>query len=638
MVINPARRLFFVLLGSVFAGELFLMFALNRWLSSLPSELYSLFDATLLALITAPFLYYFLVKPISDLVLRLQSAKDELKIMAQAFKTGEAIIITDSELNILRINKAFEDITGFKELSLIGKPLSNITSKRHTQTFKDNISPALLINGSWFGESSGLKKSGVEFPIQMTVSLIKDANENLTQYVFIFTDITDRKENEYKVYQLAYFDLVTSLPNRQMLLIDIEKGAAKSEISQEYAALLVLESDSFEFLTESGKFLENDVFLEKIALELSAELPDGCAVYKTRGNEFAVLVAGLGKDSKIAHDNIQKIVKIINVVFSSPFVIANRKHYSSVSIGITVFLGRQFLAQDLLESTNIALHGALHIDGNSMIFYDEEYADDIKEKLALEQQLYDAPGNGELEFYYQLQVDGQQKPVGAEALVRWNHRELGLVSPLTFIPIAEKGQLIEEIGNHLLELAFKELIEWSQYDETRELTLSVNVTAKQFYRPQFALTINDLFEKYPIDPSKLTLELTESISAANLSYISKTMFSLKQDFHIKLSLDDYGTGYSSLGYLQKMPFDEIKIDQRFVKNITSNKNDASLVDSIIALAKIYNFEVVAEGVETVEQFNYLKTIGCQIFQGYLFSKPLPSVQFRSLLNVKEPSK
>lgn len=634
MVLNPSKRLFFILLSSIFAGEFLIMLAFEWWLPSMSLALSSLVDATFLVIITAPLLYYFLVKPVSDLVLNLQRAKDELRILAQAFKSGEAIVITDAKQHILRVNQAFEAITGFEESDIIGKSVSQISSKQHNQKFQDEVSPALLINRVWSGESIGLKKSNLEFPIQVSVSLVVDAHEKLIQYVLIFSDITDRKEAENKVFRLAFFDSVTKLPNRHMLIKDLENGILKSETSKEYGALLVLESDNFDFLTETGKFLEHDVFLEKITLELSTRIPSCHVVYKTRGNEFAVLLADIGKDSKTASKNIKKITEIINSIFSTPLLIAKRKHYASVSIGVTLFLGCQFTAGDILDSANIAFHNALHVEGNSLIFYNEKHAKEIKEKLYLEHQLHGAISNNELELYFQLQVDGQRKPKGAEALARWHHPELGLISPLVFIPIAEKSLLIEKIGDHLLELAFKELIEWGKYDDTRHLTLSVNVTAKQFYRPQFTLKIYELFKKYPINPQKLTLELTESISVANLEYVSKKMFNLKEDLHINLSLDDYGTGYSSLGYLQKMPFNEIKIDQQFVKNIITNKNDASLVESIIALAKIYNFEVVAEGVETEGQFNRLRDIGCQIFQGYLFSQPVTSVEFTRLLRTE----
>ena len=204
-------------------------------------------------------------------------------------------------------------------------------------------------------------------------------------------------------------------------------------------------------------------------------------------------------------------------------------------------------------------------------------------------------------------------------------------TPLEFIPLAEQSFLIIEIGNHLLDIAFQQLLKWGDNDSTKHLTLSVNVTAKQFNKPDFVSTIRELFKKYPIDPTKLTLELTESINVIDLEYVTDKMHHLKDEFHIRLSLDDFGTGYSSLIYLQNMPFDEIKIDQGFIFNIISNKNDASIVQSIIALAKIYNFEVIAEGVETKAQFDYLREIGCDNYQGYLFSKPIPIDHFQNLM-------
>ena len=229
-------------------------------------------------------------------------------------------------------------------------------------------------------------------------------------------------------------------------------------------------------------------------------------------------------------------------------------------------------------------------------------------------------------------MDHDRKPISAEALVRWNHPELGLLSPLEFIPIAEQSLLIVELGNHLLEMAFKQLLEWGQCDSTKHLTLSVNVTAKQYGMPDFISTITALLKKYPIDASKLTLELTESIQVADVGCVTQKMHYLKDNYQIKLSLDDFGTGYSSLVYLKTMPFDEIKIDQSFIVNIATSHKDAGLVKAIVALSKSYHFEVLAEGVETKAQFDYLREIGCHSFQGYLFSKPLPIDAFQALLN------
>ncbi len=281
---------------------------------------------------------------------------------------------------------------------------------------------------------------------------------------------------------------------------------------------------------------------------------------------------------------------------------------------------------------DISLIRATSILGHSALCYDKYYFERSIRKTRIESDLQGGIEQNQLEFYYQIQVDHDRKPISAEALVRWNHPELGLLSPLEFIPIAEQSLLIVELGNHLLEMAFKQLLEWGQCDSTKHLTLSVNVTAKQYGMPDFISTITALLKKYPIDASKLTLELTESIQVADVGCVTQKMHYLKDNYQIKLSLDDFGTGYSSLVYLKTMPFDEIKIDQSFIVNIATSHKDAGLVKAIVALSKSYHFEVLAEGVETKAQFDYLREIGCHSFQGYLFSKPLPIDAFQDLLN------
>jgi diguanylate cyclase (GGDEF)-like protein/PAS domain S-box-containing protein len=631
MLKNPSKRLFVLLTSAIFIGEFIIMIAFERWLPNLSVQLSSLFDATLLILITVPLLQQFLIKPITKLFNQLQQAKDEIRINAQAFETEEGIIITDEHFKIVRVNKAFEKITGFKQHFTLGKSINQFKAKKIDTNIEHDIYLSLLKTGSWSGECNGIKVDGREFPRQMSISEVKNEQDILSGYVYIFSDITARKEHEKKIYQLAYLDPITKLPNREKLFLDIEQSFLVSEQSGEYGALIVLESDNFKVLTNANSYLVGDLFLKKIALRLLKIIPNTYRIYKIHGNEFAILLENIDPDVQTAASNARSIANLIDSSFLSAFSINEYEHRSTVSIGVALFKGHSLSTEDLLKSAEISLHHASFIDGNSTTFFDKTYSEKVAKDARLEHDLHAAIQNKELEFYYQIQVNNDIKPISAEALVRWNHPKLGLISPLEFIPLAEQSFLIIEIGNHLLDIAFQQLLKWGDNDSTKHLTLSVNVTAKQFNKPDFVSTIRELFKKYPIDPTKLTLELTESINVIDLEYVTDKMHHLKDEFHIRLSLDDFGTGYSSLIYLQNMPFDEIKIDQGFIFNIISNKNDASLVQSIIALAKIYNFEVIAEGVETKAQFDYLREIGCDNYQGYLFSKPIPIDHFQNLM-------
>ena len=353
-------------------------------------------------------------------------------------------------------------------------------------------------------------------------------------------------------------------------------------------------------------------------------------LYKLHDNKFAIFIGNSGRELISAEQSIKNIDMIIKYIFSTPFSINGYEHYSSASVGVVLSLGDEYSAEDLITYAQISSNQAARLEGNSLVYYDKTYKAKAQKQIELQNQLHLAVSNQELDFYYQPQVDAKNRLIGAEALVRWNHPVWGIILPDKFIPMAEETLLIENIGNYLLKLGFKRLIEWAKNDHTCHLTLSVNVSAKQFHKPCFLQNIDDLFKKYPINPSKLILELTESISVEDMEYVSLKMKTLKEKYHIKLSLDDFGTGYSSLSHLQSMPFDEIKIDRCFVQDITSNPKNASIVKSIIALAKIYNFEVIAEGVETQEECHFLKNIGCEHFQGYFFSKPVPLEQFNMI--------
>lgn len=632
MVKNPSKRLFILLATSIFVGELIIMVVFERWLPKTSTKWSAFLDATLLLAITAPLLQQFLIKPITKLVSEFQQAKDKLRVTAQAFETDECIVITDAQLNILQVNKSFEKTTGFKESYVINKPLSSIASKQLMSSFKDEIHHHLSMSGSWNNQTTGLKVDDVEFPIQMSISEARNSEGALTEYIFIFSDITEKKKNEDRIYKLAYYDAATDLPNRELLLIDLEKSLNLSEKTKEYGALILLQSDNFRLLTDSHSFLFGDLFLQKISIRLKREIPSYHSIYKIHGREFAILLENIGKDKQTVLKNVKHIESIIEYIFSTPFKLRDYEHHSTVSAGVALFVQNETTPEELITSAEISLHQASGIEGNSVIFFDKSYREEAEKKSLIEQELHQAVEKQELEFYYQLQLDAHQKPIGAEALVRWHHPTLGLMHPSVFIPIAEESLLIETIGTHLLELGFQRLVEWAKNEKTRHLTLSINVSAKQFYRADFETTLAIFFEQYPINASKLYLELTESIGVADLRYISSKMKMLKEKFGIKLSLDDFGTGYSSLSYLQEMPFDELKIDQAFVKKLNGDTGDGGIVESIIALAKIYKFEVIAEGVETQDQFDCLRSLGCQNFQGYLFSKPVPLNEFEALLD------
>ena len=619
MIKNPSKRLFILLTFSIFLGEFMIMMSFKYWLPKVPEEIGAAIDAALLTLIAMPVLQFCLIKPINQLIEKIRKDQAQLRVDAHAFEVHEEIIISDVNFNVIRVNKSFLEMTGFTESNVLGKSVLSMMSNSFKDLFESQIKSKLAKLGNWSGESSALQLNGDEVLVQISITAVKNSSGVVTEYVIILNDITDRLISERRIYELAYIDQVTKFPNLNQLVFDLEK----SFLQDEYLALIVFEPDNVSLLMDAHSYKLGDYFLNEIALRLRQELPQSYAIYKIYGNKFAILLQNIGGELSNASRTVSLVESIIKLVFVTPFSINGFEHYSDVSIGVVIALGHEYNVEDLITSAQTSSHQASRIEGNSSVFYDKSYKEQANKKRELEHQLHLAVANRELDFYYQIQVDADNKVIGAEALVRWHNPAIGLIFPLEFIPLAEETLLIEEIGNYLLELGFKRLIEWAKQDDNRHLTLSINVTAKQFHRPNFLLKIDELFQKYPIDATKLILELTESISVENLEYVSAKMKLLKEKYNIKLSLDDFGTGYSSLGYLQSMPFDEIKIDRCFIHDVTSNHKNASIVESIIALAKIYNFRLIAEGVETKEQLAFLKGMGCENYQGYLFSKPLP---------------
>jgi PAS domain S-box-containing protein/diguanylate cyclase (GGDEF)-like protein len=363
MVKNPSKRLFILLASSIFAGEFLIMVLFKWWQPNTSFATTALLDASLLVFFTAFFLQRYLIKPITKLVAGFQDAKNELRINAQAFETEEGIIIADPQFTIIRVNKAFERITGFKASYAVGKPVVEFNCYPHNQELHQDILKQIAKTGIWSGESAGIRVDGQEFPRQMSISEVRNPNGELTEYVSIFSDITHKKEYEEKLHRLAYFDSVTNLPNRELLLINIEKGFEKSEHTHQYGTLIVLEPDNFRMLTETNSYLMGDLFLAKISARLKDEVPSNCRVYRIHGNEFAILLDDIGSKLNLVKKNVGHITSIIDSIFSSPFTINDYEHHSTVSVGIVIFLGHQFTINHLFKAAEVSLRQASNVEG-----------------------------------------------------------------------------------------------------------------------------------------------------------------------------------------------------------------------------------------------------------------------------------
>ncbi len=405
---------------------------------------------------------------------------------------------------------------------------------------------------------------------------------------------------------------------------------AASNRSGHHGALIFIDLDNFKTLNDTLGHDMGDLLLKQVAERLENGIRGGDTVARLGGDEFVVMLEGLSDQLFETAAQAETIAKKILALFREPFSVDAYECNNTASIGVTLFTGHKQSIEELLKHADIAMYQAKTGGRNTLRFFDPQMQLVINARVKLEKGLRKALSSRQFELYYQIQVDSSNKPLGAEALIRWQHPEHGMIPPADFIPLAEETGLILPIGQWVLEIACAQIQDWQKQANTRKLELSVNVSAKQFFQAGFVEQVMSTIKHYAIDPKLLKLELTESILIENIEDTIETMRLLGRA-GIQFSLDDFGTGYSSLQYLKQLPLDQLKIDRSFIRDFAVDSGDQAIVRTIIAMAKTLNLSVIAEGVETQEQCELLKLNGCRIYQGYLFSKPLPIEQFEALL-------
>lgn len=557
--------------------------------------------------------------------------EDIQSVTAVAFETHEAILITDADANILRVNRAFERITGYSAEEVTGKNPRILNSGQHDQAFFAQLWQTLLNTGLWNGEVMDRHKDGTLYPTQLTITAVKDAKGKTTHYVAFFFDISERKRTEEEIRHLAFFDALTNLPNRRLLMDRLNIALSASSRNKKYGALLFLDLDNFKTINDSQGHEAGDALLIEVANRLQACVREEDTVSRLGGDEFVVLIDGISKNAQEASKNISYVAEKIRTALANPYEVNGVAHHSSPSIGISVFFGNRVSAEELLRRADMAMYQAKDAGRNRVRFFDPQMQQTVEARIVMESDLRHAIAESQFQLYYQIQIDNEHKPTGAEALIRWVHPTRGMVPPGQFIPVAEDSSLILKIGDWVLDTACRQLAAWCQNEKTRDLVLAINVSAQQFKQADFVEQVKIAIEKYNIEPSHLKLELTESIALDDIDFVIAKMLALKHIIGVELSLDDFGTGYSSLSYLKQLPLDQIKIDQSFVRDMTTDLSDAVMVKTIIDMAHNFDLNVIAEGVETHAQLDALKKMGCAAYQGYLFSKPVPLIDFESLL-------
>ena len=570
-----------------------------------------------------------LIVAASAIVLYLRETRRveaDLRVAATAFESQEGMVITDAAHLVLRSNRAFTDITGFAARDVAGRELLLLDPARHNTTFDAAIWQTIEEKGSWQGEIWNRRKNGEPYPESLVVTAVRNAGGDVSHYVCALTDITARKAAEEEIRNLALYDFLTGLPNRRCLMERLQHALAASMRSGLHGALLFIDLDNFKDLNDTLGHNMGDLLLQQAAQRFSACVRESDTVARLGGDEFIVMLEGLDHDPLAAAKHARLVGEKILEQMTLPYVLEQFQHRCTSSIGITLFLGQGEDVEALLEQTDLAMYQSKAAGRNALRFFDPTMQAVVSARTNLDNDLRLALQQRQFQLYYQPQVDGDSCLVGAEALLRWHHPQRGMVAPAEFIPATEESGLILPLGDWVLETACAQLLAWAAQPATASLCLAINVSPRQFRQVDFVDRVLAVLAASGADPRKLKLELTESLLLDDVAQTIAKMETLKAN-GVGISLDDFGTGYSSLTYLKRLPICELKIDRSFVRDILSSPDDAAIVSTILTLARNMGIDAIAEGVESDAQRAFLFSLGCKAFQGYLFGRPVPLVEF-----------
>ena len=582
-----------------------------------------------------PFWFEAMVSPVLDsegvathsvVVLRditeSRRVEQEMRIAATAFESLHGMIVTDARGTILRVNRAFSRMTGYAADEVIGRTPAMFKSGRHDAAFYVQMWKSLADRGAWFGEIWDRRKNGEVYPLLQSISAVRGEDGRVTHYVAAFSDISERKEAEEQIRHLAFYDPLTLLPNRRLLLDRLQQAMALGERTGGRGALLFIDLDQFKTLNDTLGHDVGDLLLIEVARRLQDAIRASDTAARLGGDEFVVMLEELAHDATEAAEQARVVAEKVLAVLNQSYLLAGHELRSTPSIGVTLFAGKQATIDELLRQADLAMYQSKSAGRNALRFFDPQMQAVLTQRVQLEADLRSSLEQGHFRLHYQAQVDGQGRMTGAEALLRWEHPQRGTVLPGDFIPLAEETGFILPLGDWVLEAACRQLAAWAVSPATAGLFMSVNVSARQFQQPTFVEGVLTVLQSTGGNPMRLRLELTESLLLHDAESAIAKMLELKSH-GIGCALDDFGTGYSSLAYLRRLPLDLLKIDRAFVRDILTDPNVAAIARAIVALAHSLGLSVVAEGVEEQGQFEFLLEQGCSGYQGYLFGRPVP---------------
>ncbi|MBA3056936.1 MAG: EAL domain-containing protein [Gammaproteobacteria bacterium] len=558
--------------------------------------------------------------------------EENLRQAATVFdSSAQGLTIAAADGAIMAVNRAFTEITGYEEHEVVGNNPRMLQSGRHDKAFYRAMWDCIAKHGRWQGEVWNRRKNGDVFPEWISITAVYDQQDRVSNYVATFSDITQQKQTEEKIQLLAFTDPLTSLPNRRLLLDRLQHALVTSLRSQRHGALFFIDLDDFKALNDTRGHHVGDLLLKQVAQRLTDCVREGDTVARLGGDEFVVMLEDLDSNLAQAISQAESVGAKILAALNHPYQLAAGHYRNTPSIGVTLFGDQKSSLEELLKQADLSMYRAKASGRNALRFFDPEMQSVVAARVDLEEDLRQGLLCQQFVLYYQPQVDHASRVTGVEALVRWQHPARGLVPPAEFIPLAEETKLILPLGLWVLQTACAQLGVWAGQPETAHLSMAVNISACQFHQGDFVEQVLAALDSYAFDASRLKLELTESLLLDDVQDVIAKMSALKGR-GVSFSLDDFGTGYSSLAYLKRLPLDQLKIDQSFVRDVMLDANDAVIARTIVTLARSLGLGVIAEGVETEEQLLFLVSNNCHAFQGYLFSRPLPLADLEQYLS------
>ena len=562
--------------------------------------------------------------------------------MAIAFESQEGRIVTDAQRSILKINKAFSRITGYSAADAIGKTPSLLGSGLHDKAFFAAMNERLAQTGTWQGEIWNRRKNGEVYPEWLTITAVKSARGKVTHYLGTLTDVSERKSIENELHNLAFYDPLTRLPNRRLLLDRLQQAMAVSARSEKTGAVMLIDLDNFKTLNDSLGHDIGDELLIEVAQRLESSVRQGDTAARMGGDEFVVMLEGLDSGG-MAAAQAEAVAAKIHAALNRTYHLAHRsaledkaqqsnaiEYHCSSSIGIALFLGHQDSVAAILKKADLAMYQSKSLGRNAVSFFDRGIQDAFAARMVLHAELDNAIRSGQFEIYYHPLSDGNGGMSEVEALLRWQHPQRGLLHPAEFITLAEQSRKIVALDHWVLGTICRQLSAWSCHPKKSHLCVTVNVSPVTFSQQDFVKRVLDHLAASGADPRLLRLEFTERLVLDDVGVVISKMGALS-DVGVSFSLDDFGTGDSSLTYLRRLPLHQLKISRSLVHDMATDSDAASLVYTVIALAKNLGLTVIAKGTETHEQQMLLFDQHCDLHQSYLFCEPMPLAEFDAFL-------